>query len=149
MQKLDTLGSLLQHPPATVFEGGLDAMQHCTSQGGIYLIGLILDTPVTIDRPTNQTLQQGLYLYAGSAKGPGGLKARIARHLRPDKKIRWHIDQLTVHAKHMHAWGWQQGQECDLIALLLQTGTVSIPVPRFGSSDCTSCPSHLVHWARL
>lgn len=39
---------------------------------------------------------RGFYAYVGSAKGPGGLKARIRRHLRKIKKTRWHIDYLTV-----------------------------------------------------
>jgi Uri superfamily endonuclease len=40
-------------------------------------------------------LPAGRYLYCGSAKGPGGLKARLSRHMRRGKSVRWHIDRLT------------------------------------------------------
>lgn len=41
-------------------------------------------------------LKKGTYIYIGSARGPGGLKARINRHLKLNKKVKWHIDYLTV-----------------------------------------------------
>lgn len=37
----------------------------------------------------------GYYLYIGSAHGPGGLNARVGRHIRKEKKVHWHIDHLT------------------------------------------------------
>jgi Uri superfamily endonuclease len=40
-------------------------------------------------------LPAGRYLYCGSDKGPGGLKARLSRHFRHGKSVRWHVDQLT------------------------------------------------------
>jgi Uri superfamily endonuclease len=39
-------------------------------------------------------LPAGRYLYCGSAKGRGGLKARLSRHMRRGKSVRWHVDQL-------------------------------------------------------
>jgi len=44
-----------------------------------------------------QTIEPGIYLYVGSARGFGGLKARLRRHISRDKKMRWHIDYLTAH----------------------------------------------------
>jgi len=44
-----------------------------------------------------RTVEPGVYLYVGSARGFGGLKARLRRHLSRDKKMRWHIDYLTAH----------------------------------------------------
>ena len=44
-------------------------------------------------------LAPGCYVYAGSARGPGGIRARVRRHLRPDKTPHWHIDQVTAYAK--------------------------------------------------
>jgi len=38
----------------------------------------------------------GFYVYVGSAFGPGGLKARLQRHLRTDKPLHWHIDLLSA-----------------------------------------------------
>ena len=39
-------------------------------------------------------IQPGYYVYAGSAFGPGGLKARIAHHMRISQRPHWHIDYL-------------------------------------------------------
>ena len=41
-------------------------------------------------------LEPGTYLYVGSARGPGGLRARIGRHVSKEKRVRWHIDYLTT-----------------------------------------------------
>ncbi|MGE5612498.1 MAG: DUF123 domain-containing protein, partial [Bacillota bacterium] len=40
-------------------------------------------------------LPAGRYLYCGSARGPGGLRARVGRHMRKGKVVRWHVDRLT------------------------------------------------------
>jgi len=40
-------------------------------------------------------LAPGLYVYCGSAKGSGGIAARIGRHMRHGKRAHWHVDQLT------------------------------------------------------
>ena len=40
--------------------------------------------------------KKGRYVYVGSAKGPGGIKARIKRHLSKNKRLWWHIDYFTV-----------------------------------------------------
>jgi Uri superfamily endonuclease len=37
-------------------------------------------------------LPAGRYVYCGSAKGLGGLKARLSRHMRRGKSVRWHVD---------------------------------------------------------
>jgi len=39
-------------------------------------------------------LLPGYYIYIGSAFGPGGVRARMLRHLRADKPKHWHIDYL-------------------------------------------------------
>ena len=88
-------------------------------------------------------LEPGGYLYCGSAKGPGGLKARIARHLRTDKKPHWHVDRLTAAALKVTAWAYVGGDECALVRAL---APLPHPIPGFGSSDCPTCPSHLLAW---
>ncbi len=40
--------------------------------------------------------RRGFYTYIGSAHGPGGLRARINRHLKKIKKPHWHIDYLLM-----------------------------------------------------
>ena len=89
-------------------------------------------------------LAPGRYAYCGSAYGPGGLKARIGRHLRTDKAVRWHVDRLTAAGRIVDFRAVPGGRECDLLARVLDTPGASVPVPRFGSSDCRRCPAHLV-----
>ena len=48
------------------------------------------------------TLAAGQYAYVGSAHGPGGLRARVGRHLRAEKPLHWHIDYLTAALPVMH-----------------------------------------------
>ncbi len=91
-----------------------------------------------------KTLPAGRYAYAGSARGPGGIRARIARHLRADKKPHWHIDRLTECATIVEIQAYPDGRECDLMAQLLTRPGARIPIPGFGSSDCRNCVSHLV-----
>jgi len=38
------------------------------------------------------SVQAGYYVYVGSALGPGGLAARVGRHCRREKALRWHVD---------------------------------------------------------
>jgi len=88
----------------------------------------------------------GTYLYTGSAMGPGGLAARLARHCRDQKKRHWHIDYLLEPATVEAIW-WQvtdERVECRWAAAALALPGACVPVAGFGASDC-SCRSHLVH----
>jgi Uri superfamily endonuclease len=87
------------------------------------------------------SLTPGRYLYCGSAYGPGGLRARIGRHMRRDKAQRWHVDQLTGAGDVTGAFVFPGGNECSLVAALAE---LPIAIPGFGSSDCRSCASHLL-----
>lgn len=136
--------NLLLSPP--FFNGSSKNIEQCPTDPGAYLVWVWLDTPLKIERPRPAQLASGFYCYAGSARGPGGLKARLLRHLRPDKKVRWHIDQLTTKANHSAAWAWPDGEECQLIQTLIHQQGFSIPQPGFGSSDCRCCPAHLLAW---
>ena len=50
---------------------------------GAYVLLLTADTPVVLNMPRfgKLTLAAGQYAYVGSAHGPGGLRARVGRHL--------------------------------------------------------------------
>lgn len=112
---------------------------------GTYILILFMDreTSITIGSLGEQIVPRGYYLYIGSALG--GLVPRLRRHLRREKKIRWHIDYLLLHARVQEVW-WHCGRdrlECswalDLFARFGGKG-----VSRFGSSDCR-CPTHLIY----
>ncbi|WP_193173127.1 GIY-YIG nuclease family protein [Nisaea nitritireducens] len=115
---------------------------------GSYLLLLELAEPLTITiRKRDWRLPAGLFVYAGSALGAGGLKARLTRHFRKEKKQHWHIDQVTMTARAMRALCFQENTECELSARLLASGRFSAPVPGFGSSDCKSCPAHFLEFS--
>jgi len=63
------------------------------------------------------TLSIGRYLYCGSAKGPGGLKARLSRHMRRGASVRWHVDQLTERGLVIGSWIFPGGDECELVQI--------------------------------
>ena len=112
---------------------------------GAYLLWLSLADPVALTAPKpGARLDPGVYLYLGSANGPGGLRARVARHLRADKRPRWHVDQLTVAAGvRARALAWVDGSECAWREAVQAAGA-TVPVPGFGASDCRRCPAHLL-----
>ncbi len=90
-------------------------------------------------------VQPGFYLYVGSALGPGGLAARVGRHCRREKTLRWHIDYLRVVAQIEEVW-YATGKihrECRWASALRELPGASVPLAGFGASDC-GCPSHLL-----
>jgi Uri superfamily endonuclease len=96
---------------------------------------------------------QGDYLYLGSACGPGGLQARLRRHLLGSEKIHWHIDFLRRAAGVRVYWYLPSNVVCrDKIPLeclwsqaLVELKGAWLPAPGFGASDChAGCRSHLV-----
>ncbi len=112
---------------------------------GAYVLAVELSQPLTVTLGNRQpaSLPAGRYLYCGSAKGMGGLRARIARHMRCGKAIRWHIDNLTEAGRVLGAWTFAGGHECELVAALAR---LPAPIEGFGSSDCSRCRSHLLRW---
>jgi Uri superfamily endonuclease len=115
------------------------------STPGTYVLIVRVDQPLTlaVGRLGTVRLPGGYYAYVGSAHGPGGLRARLNRHLRADKPLHWHIDYLTTAAPVIAIWlrASPERLECGWAQALIARGTA--PVPRFGSSDC-ACPAHLI-----
>ena len=119
--------------------------EHAPSAPGAYvlLIGLAVPVEVALPGKPKTTLGPSRYLYCGSAKGPGGIRARLARHMRIEKSIRWHVDRLTKVGTVIGAWTFPGGNECDLVRTLSH---LSFPIPGFGNTDCPKCQSHLLRW---
>ncbi|MCB2078170.1 MAG: GIY-YIG nuclease family protein [Novosphingobium sp.] len=112
---------------------------------GAYVLVICLGEQAKVDfRGSQVTFESGTYAYAGSAYGPGGLGARLRRHLQPDKKVHWHVDRLTTIATSVEAVAIEGGNECALVDLLSASGAFAFPVAGFGSSDCPRCRSHLL-----
>lgn len=113
---------------------------------GAYVLMIGLRESVVLKiRNVTAALAPGTYLYCGSAKGPGGLRARVARHMRTGKSMHWHVDHLTESGTVLGAWAFAGGNECDLVASLSR---FPFAVKGFGSSDCRSCVSHLLRCPR-
>ncbi len=114
---------------------------------GVYALCVPLDAPLVIraGRLGQIPLDAGCYIYVGSAHGPGGLAARVGRHLRQEKRPHWHIDALTAAAPIVEVWWVEAAErlECAWARTLLTLPGVSAPARGFGSSDC-ACLAHLL-----
>lgn len=87
----------------------------------------------------------GYYIYTGSAKR--NLNARVSRHIKHKKKLRWHIDYLTSRALCIahRCYLTPSFSECELHNATLKLSNASMPVKGFGASDCR-CYSHLTYF---
>lgn len=115
-----------------------------TQDAGVYCLVLRLPRPhrITAGRLGCRRLAAGWYLYVGSAKR--NLAARLRRHLRREKRFRWHIDYLrgVARVEHIWVWAWTDAGECRANARVQGLPGAAVPWTGFGSSDCR-CRSHL------
>ncbi len=113
---------------------GTYALFRAAREGGLVQIG----------RLGRLRLQSGLYVYVGSALGPGGLRARLAHHCRREKRQRWHIDYLAPHTRLERVWYClgSMRREHQWASAMGTAFQGAVPLPGFGASDC-DCVSHL------
>lgn len=114
---------------------------------GAYI--LEFDLPASVDLSAGRlgvvSLGPGRVRYYGSARGPGGLRARVLRHLEPaNRRDHWHVDALTRAVPVARVLIDIDGRECELVACDLDSGEWSVAVAGFGSSDCRRCRTHLL-----
>ena len=100
---------------------------------------------VQIGRLGQIELRPGYYIYIGSAFGPGGIKARVERHWRVDKRKHWHIDYLREYVTPVKAWVSYETErlEHEWAQILFDMPEMT-PIQGFGCSDC-GCYSHLFY----
>jgi Uri superfamily endonuclease len=92
------------------------------------------------------TLERGWYAYVGSAARARG--ARVARHLRAEKRLRWHADRLFAAFPADRAWLVDGATgECALADALAALPGAERRPRRFGAGDCR-CAGHLVRFTR-
>jgi Uri superfamily endonuclease len=105
----------------------------------ILLFELATKKDIFVGKLGNVSFPKATYAYVGSAMN--GLRARVARHLRREKKLHWHIDYLLKGAEVEEIILCQGDErvECSLAQTL--AGEFQ-SIPGFGSSDC-KCRSHL------
>ena len=115
---------------------------------GVYIAVFYLsaDRRISVGRLGRVQFKQGVYFYVGSAQR--SLSARIERHGRKDKPLRWHIDYLSVKADMLGVIviAGARERECELAEEL--AGMYELVVPGFGASDCR-CGGHLFYAPRL
>ena len=129
-------------------------LREFSSEPGSYALLLNLDQPHRFEIGSLGTvqLQTGLYIYLGSAWGPGGLRSRVLRHLRGRGALRWHIDYLRRVAQVLGVYtlpGLAKTPKIRLECLWSQALAIHpgafLPVSGFGASDCRAgCLAHLV-----
>jgi len=92
------------------------------------------------------SFKPGVYFYVGSAQR--NLSARIERHGRKEKPLRWHIDYLSTKAAMIGAMivPGAREKECELTGDLRHM--YELTVPGFGASDCR-CGGHLFYTPEL
>ena len=124
--------------------GGEDICADIPACKGAYILILRLRDPLRIRVGSLGVVEfdRGYYAYVGSAMGPGGVRARLCRHIRGREARRWHIDYLREHADVAYYLYTCEGPPERVIAercrRLLEPG------PRgFGSSDDPVNSTHL------
>jgi Uri superfamily endonuclease len=121
---------------------------------GSYLLHLSLAQParLNIGRLGSFDFPAGFYFYAGSAHGPGGLRARLSHHLRPPARPHWHIDWLRAAAVMLGGW-YAVGPgplECAWSQRLASLPGCVVAAPGFGAADCRrGCSTHLLAFPAL
>ena len=107
----------------------------------ILIIQLEDDKKIFVGKLGKIDFKKGYYVYVGSAMN--GLKQRLQRHLRSQKKTHWHVDYLTSQAKITNIFLKLSNhkQECKIAQTLAAKLSA---ITEFGCSDC-KCKSHLFY----
>lgn len=118
---------------------------------GSYVLILEMAIPVRqrIGHRGEYDFPAGFYLYCGSARGPGGLHARLDHHRRVSGRPHWHLDYLPPLAVGLEAWCLpsSRSHECEWAATLASEPGIVRSMAGFGASDCR-CPGHLLYTAQ-
>ena len=94
-------------------------------------------------------VEKGNYLYTGSALGTGAvsLEQRVTRHRRRNKRVKWHVDYLTVHREiaivNVICTETDRRLECQISQQILSDLNGKPIIQRAGASDC-KCSGHLL-----
>lgn len=110
---------------------------------GTYILIIALGSDTTLDVGALGTLSfsAGTYCYVGSAMG--GLDQRVSRHLSREKKMRWHIDRLTMAADFVDVYVSYPDPIPECVLASMAEGCGMEPAEDgFGCSDCR-CRTHL------
>ena len=110
---------------------------------GIYVLVIRLDDDISLQVGAlgKRKFKKGLYAYVGSAQI--SVEKRVARHLRRQKRLFWHIDYLlnckSVEVIEVLSRKAKKAEECKVAKVLDEQNE---PIMGFGCSDCR-CATHL------
>jgi len=117
-----------------------------TKQPGTYVLILVNSRlgVLPIGQLGDLSLQPGVYVYVGSAWGPGGLAARVQHHYRISSRPHWHIDYLRARCDLNRIWFTTASGRVEhkWAKALARLPKVTVPLQGFGASDCR-CNTHL------
>ncbi len=119
---------------------------------GAYVLLIELSKMARIfHKGTFYELPTGIYVYVGSALGhANAIESRVTRHLKKSKKLFWHIDKITsspeARISSFFSILADTSIECTVSQKLFASGNFSVPIPKFGASDCKKgCPAHFYY----
>jgi Uri superfamily endonuclease len=127
-------------------------LKHLRSEKGTYalLLRLSKKTVFPIVGPFGKiALPGGLYIYLGSAHGPGGVRGRHAHHARDNShNPHWHLDYVRHAMDLVEVWATYDPvkRECQWSQLVHTALGGAVPVPGLGSADCDQCEAHFYHF---
>lgn len=117
-------------------------------QSGVYIAVFLLAEArdISVGKLGRFRFRSGVYFYAGSAQR--SLSARLERHGRKAKPMRWHVDYLSARAEMLGAItiAGPRERECEVAGEL--AGMFELAAPGFGASDCR-CRGHLFYAPHL
>lgn len=127
----------------------MDSINDVPNESGTYVLCLYVAEAqsVAVGRLGISLFPAGTYVYVGSAFGPGGLRARLRRHIRGSDTLHWHIDYIRTIAEVRGVFycATRERLECRWSQTLATFVGADIPMTGFGASDCDSgCEAHLV-----
>jgi len=118
-----------------------------SADSGVYRLWIDLrrDARLNVGRLGRYHLKKGTYVYVGSARRH--LAARLARHRRSRKTLRWHVDYLLAlpgaQVRRVEIRPWREGAECRWADQTARQGGRPV-IHGFGASDCRrGCGAHL------
>ncbi len=118
-------------------------------EAGTY--ALILNCPcdqtIDVGRLGTITFAKSYYIYVGSAFGPGGVAARVARHCRTDKLVHWHIDYVRTAMTVTEVWYTHEPEHREHLwaRIISASARCRASITGFGSTGC-ECESHLFYY---
>lgn len=123
--------------------------------GGVYALIIQVPKPCSLEIGRRRFyLDPGIYVYVGSALGPGGVATRLKRHFKTftshDTKKHWHIDHLLPLSKALAAVYSNSKKRLECALVLSLKGSGSPVIDGFGNTDCRSgCGGHLLFMGEM